>query len=113
MCNLGCTKAREMAKEWFQQEMEKELTGRETEPWEVYFKLYKSQMPVVEQAIGRAALTLGTGSVAASKICSDIAVSRHIDSVLYTAILASSPLITFPVGVSGNERTNRICEGSL
>src|SRR5208337_5078056 len=38
---------------------------------------------------------------------------RHIDSVLYTAILASSPLRTFPVGVSGNEGTSRICEGRL
>jgi len=40
-----------MPKEQFKQEVEKELTGRETEPWEIiYFKLYKSQMPVVEQA---------------------------------------------------------------
>jgi hypothetical protein len=34
-------KAREMLTEQFKQEVEKELTGRETEPWEiVYFKLY-------------------------------------------------------------------------
>jgi hypothetical protein len=41
--------------------VEKELTGRETEPWEIiYFKLYKSQLPVLEQAIETAALMLGT-----------------------------------------------------
>jgi hypothetical protein len=53
-------KAREMTTEQFKQEVENELTGRETEPWEiVYFKVYKSQMPVVEQAI-TAALMLGS-----------------------------------------------------
>jgi predicted nuclease of predicted toxin-antitoxin system len=35
----GCT-ARQMPKEEFKQEVEQELTGRETEPWEIiYFKL--------------------------------------------------------------------------
>jgi hypothetical protein len=38
------------------------LTGQETEPWEIiYFKLYKSQLPVIEQALETAALMLGTG----------------------------------------------------
>jgi hypothetical protein len=33
----------------------------ETEPWEIiYFKLFKSQIPVVEQALETAALMLGT-----------------------------------------------------
>jgi hypothetical protein len=33
-----------MPKEDFKKEVEKELTGRETEPWEIiYFKLYESQ----------------------------------------------------------------------
>ena len=41
-----------MPKEEFKQEVERKLTGQETEPWEViYFKLYKSQLPVVEQAL--------------------------------------------------------------
>jgi hypothetical protein len=41
--------------------VERELTGRESEPWEIiYFKLYKTQIPVVEQAIETAALMLGT-----------------------------------------------------
>ncbi len=46
-CATWLHKARQMPKEEFKQEVEKELTGRETEPWEIiYFKLYKSQMPV-------------------------------------------------------------------
>ena len=41
-----------MPKEQFRREVEKELTGRETEPWEIiYFKLYKSQIPVIELAL--------------------------------------------------------------
>ena len=41
--------------------MEKELTGREEEPSElIYFKVYRSQIPVIEQAIATAALMLGT-----------------------------------------------------
>src|SRR5277367_5345586 len=56
-CATWLHKAREMPKEEFKQEVEKELTGRETEPWEIiYFKLYKSQLPVVEQAMETAAL---------------------------------------------------------
>jgi hypothetical protein len=50
-----------MPTEQLKQEVKRELTGRETEPWEViYFKLYKSQLPVVEQAIETAALMLGS-----------------------------------------------------
>jgi hypothetical protein len=60
-CATWLHKARAMPKEEFKQEVEKELTGRETEPWEiVYFKFYKSQLPVVEQAIETAALMLGS-----------------------------------------------------
>jgi hypothetical protein len=43
------------------QEVDRYLTGKETEPWEIiYFKLYKTQLPVVEQALETAALMLGT-----------------------------------------------------
>ena len=54
-------KARELPKEGFKGEVERHLTGKETEPWEIiYFKLYKSQLPVAEKAIETAALMLGT-----------------------------------------------------
>ena len=53
-----------MPKEDFKKEVEKELTGRETEPWEIiYFKLYQSQMPVIERALETAALMLGSGPI--------------------------------------------------
>jgi hypothetical protein len=59
-CATWLHKARSLPKEQFKREVEKELTGRETEPREiVYFKLYKSQIPVIEQAIETAALIAG------------------------------------------------------
>jgi len=60
-CASWLHKARYMTKEDFKQEVEKELTGQETEPREIiYFKLYKSQSPGVEGAIETAALMLGS-----------------------------------------------------
>src|SRR4029077_12285390 len=45
----------------FKGEVERHLTGKETEPWEIiYFKLYRSQLLVVEKAIETAGLMLGT-----------------------------------------------------
>jgi hypothetical protein len=45
-CAAWLHKARQMPKEDFKQEVEKELTGQETEPWEIIcFKLYRSQSP--------------------------------------------------------------------
>ena|ERR1700686_151326 len=57
----GCTKPRNSRKEGFKTEVERYLAGKETEPWEIiYFKLYKSQIPVVEQALETVALMLGS-----------------------------------------------------
>jgi len=54
-------KAQVLPKEEFKREVERHLTGKETEAWEiVYFKLYKSQLPVIEKAIETAGLMLGT-----------------------------------------------------
>lgn len=51
-CAPWVHKAREMPFEQFRREVEKELTGKEEEPSElIYFKVYKSQIPVIGQAI--------------------------------------------------------------
>ena len=64
-CATWLHKARQMLKEDFKKAVEKELTGREAEPWEIiYFKLYQSQMPVIEKAIETTALMLGSDSCA-------------------------------------------------
>jgi hypothetical protein len=60
-CAIWLHKARSMAPHQFKQEVDKELTGRDTEPHEiVYFKLYKSQIPVIERALETATLMLGS-----------------------------------------------------
>ncbi|MFY9733176.1 MAG: hypothetical protein WAK24_21405, partial [Candidatus Acidiferrales bacterium] len=56
-CATWLHKATEMPKDGFKSEVERHLTGKETEPWEIiYFKVYKSQLPVVEKALETAAL---------------------------------------------------------
>jgi len=76
-------RARKMPKEQFKQEVEKELTGRETEPWEIiYFKLYQSQMPVIERAIETAALMLGSDrsrGYCLEMICADFLAGANLD----------------------------------
>ena len=64
--------------------VEKELTGREEEPSElIYFKVYKSQIPVIEQAIETAALMLGTDKsrgYCLEMICADFLAGAHLDN---------------------------------
>ena len=83
-CATWLHKAREMPKEEFKCEVEKELTGRETEPWEIiYFKLYKSQLPVIEQALETAALMLGSDKsrgYCLEMICADFLAGANLES---------------------------------
>jgi len=83
-CATWLHKAREMPKEEFKREVEKELTGKETEAWEiVYFKLYKSQIPVVEQAIETAALMLGSDKsrgYCLEMICADFLAGANLEN---------------------------------
>ena len=60
-CATWLHKAKGMPKEGFKGEVERHLTGKDLEPWEIiYFKLYKSQLPIVEKALETAALMLGS-----------------------------------------------------
>jgi hypothetical protein len=60
-CATWLHKAKELPKEDFKRVVESHLTGKETEPWEIiYFKLYKSQLPVLERALERVAMMLGS-----------------------------------------------------
>ena len=60
-CAPWVHKAGAMPREEFQREVERHLTGQETEPHEIlYFKVYKSQLPVIEQALETATLMLGS-----------------------------------------------------
>jgi hypothetical protein len=60
-CAPWVHKAGAMPREEFKREVERHLTGRETEPHEIlYFKVYKSQLPVIEQALETAGLMMGS-----------------------------------------------------
>jgi len=82
-CATWLHKAREMPKEEFRKEVEKELTGKEAEPSElIYFKVYKSQVPVIEQAIGTAAKMLGSDKsrgYCLEMICADFLAGATLD----------------------------------
>jgi len=83
-CATWLHKARQLSKEDFQQAVERELTGKITEPWEiVYFKLYQSQMPVIERAIETAALMLGSDrsrGYCLEMICADFLAGANLDN---------------------------------
>jgi len=76
-------RAQALAKEEFKREVEKHLTGRETEAWELlYFKLYKSQLKVVEQALETAGLMLGTDKsrgYCLEMICADFLAGANLE----------------------------------
>ena len=81
-CAPWVHKAKELPKEAFKREVERHLTGRETETWEIiYFKLYKSQLPILEQALETAALMLGSDKsrgFCLEMICADFLAGAHL-----------------------------------
>jgi hypothetical protein len=83
-CATWLHKAKELPKEAFKQEVERHLTGQESEPWEIiYFKLYKSQLPVIEQALETAGLMLGTDKsrgYCLEMICADFLAGAALES---------------------------------
>lgn len=95
------TKGREMPKEEFRHEVEKHLNGKDSEPTDViYFKLYKSQIPIVEQAIETAALMLGSDKsrgYCLEMICADFLAGAHASNgdpeVLLNALLRSFAML--------------------
>jgi hypothetical protein len=105
-CATWLHKAREMPKELFKQEVEKELTGKETEPSDIiYFKLYKSQIPVVEQAIETAALMLGTDKsrgYCLEMICADFLAGANLENENSGVLLQS--VLRFFKFLPGEER---------
>jgi len=83
-CATWLHKADEMPKEQFKREVEKHLTGKESEPWElIYFKVYKSQLLVIEQALETAALMLGSDKsrgYTLEMICADFLAGAHLEN---------------------------------
>jgi len=92
-CATWLHKARELPKEEFKREVERHLTGEETEPWEIiYFKLYKSQLPVIEQALETAGLMLGSNKsrgYCLEMICADFLAGANLQGGNGSTLLLS------------------------
>jgi hypothetical protein len=89
-CAPWVHKAMELPREEFKREVEKHLTGQEAEPWEIiYFKVYKSQLPVIEQALETAGLMLGSDKsrgYCLEMICADFLAGANLESGDITAL---------------------------
>ena len=89
----GCTRRGRCRRISSSRKWKKELTGRESVPWEIiYFKLYKTQIPVVEQAIETAALMLGTDKsrgYCLEMICADFLAGANLENDDPTVLLQS------------------------
>ena len=83
-CAPWVHKAKELPKEEFRREVDRYLTGKETEPWEIiYFKLYKGQLSVVERALEIAALMLGSDKsrgYSLEMICADFLAGAALET---------------------------------
>jgi hypothetical protein len=86
-------KAQELPREEFKREVERHLTGKETERWEIlYFKAYKSQLPVIEQALETAALMLGSDKsrgYCLEMICADFLAGVSLETGNQDALLSA------------------------
>ena len=82
-CATWLHKAKNLPKEEFEQEVERCLHGPDAEPWEIiYFKIYKSQIPVIEQALEIAARMLGSDrsrGYCLEMICADFLAGANLE----------------------------------
>jgi hypothetical protein len=116
-CATWLHRAKELPKEEFKREVEHHLTGRDTEPWEIiYFKFYKSQLPIIEQALETAALMLGSDKsrgYCLEMICADFLAGAHLDEGNPGILLTSlSRLFEFLPGPMKTELRQRILKVS-
>jgi hypothetical protein len=82
-CAPWVHKAKQMPREEFKREVERHLTGKETEAWEMlYFKVYKSQLDVIEQALEIASLMLNQNArgYCLEMICADFLAGANLDA---------------------------------
>jgi hypothetical protein len=82
-CAKWLHKAKTLPYDPFKQEIERALNGPDAEPWEIiYFKLYKSQIPVIEEALEIAARMLGSDrsrGYCLEMICADFLAGANLE----------------------------------
>ena len=86
-------KANELPLRDFKREVERRLTGQEIEPWElIYFKLYKGQLAIIEQALETAALMLGSDKSRGymlEMICADFLAGANLETGNFDVLMTS------------------------
>ncbi len=92
-CATWLHKAEELPKDEFKRAVEQHLTGKSSEPWElIYFKLFKSQLPVIEQALETASMLLGNDKSRGymlEMICADFVAGASAETEDSEALLFS------------------------
>jgi hypothetical protein len=92
-CATWLHKARELPKEEFKREVERHLTGQDAEPWEMlYFKVYKSQLQVIERALETASMMLGSQKARGyclEMICADFLAGANLGEMDSSAFSVS------------------------
>jgi len=111
-CAPWMHKASTMAREEFKREVDRYLTGKDTEPWEIlYFKAYKSQLPVIEQALETAGLMLGSDKsrgYCLEMICADFLAGVSLEVGNQDALL--SCLTRMVIGLPKQDRNQLLQE---
>jgi hypothetical protein len=106
-CAPWVHRASTMPREEFKRAVDHYLTGKETEPWEIlYFKAYKSQLPVIEQALETAALMLGSDKsrgYCLEMICADFLAGASLETDKQGALL--SAVTRLVLGLPVEQRT--------
>ena len=85
-------KARSMPHQQFKEEVEKYLTGNSEASELIYFKVFKSQVPVIEQALEAAARMLGSDrsrGYCLEMICADFLAGANLENGNSDALLVS------------------------
>jgi hypothetical protein len=90
-------KAQQLPKEQFKEEVERHLSGKDVEPSEIiYFKFYKSQLPIIEQALEMASRILGSDKprgYCLEMICADFLAGASLDHDPNTLLVSVSKLV--------------------
>jgi len=107
-CAPWVQKASTMPREEFKRAVDHYLTGKETEPWEIlYFKAYKSQLAVIEQALETAALMLGTDKsrgYCLEMICADFLAGANLETDKQTVLLSALTRLVLGLPTSQREQ---------
>jgi hypothetical protein len=109
-------KAQSMPHQQFKEEVEKYLTGESEASELIYFKVYKSQVPIVEQALETATRMLGSDrsrGYCLEMICADFLAGAHLEDMDPRILLSSTlRLFQFLPGEQKQEFLRRAAEAA-